>query len=137
MHSLPQPQWQTDYICERRDAVMPSLQVLRRNPGTLKSVNSLLALHDFPFQVTQGNQNLAKRSGRYNAHDSVTAARQLCWPNEGYHASNGKGVLYDDLSLPQWTAGQLSNIYAISDPTLSKQALLQVIHAMRDAVSLP
>ena len=28
-------------------------------------------------------------------------------------------------------SGQLSNIYAISDPTLLKQALLQVIHAMR------
>ena len=56
---------------------------------------------------------------------------------QGLHVSNGKKRdIYDELSLPQWIPGQLSNIYAISDPTLSKQALLQVIFAMRDAVSL-
>ena len=138
--SLPQPQWQPDHTSERCDAVMPSLQVLRGNPRISESVNSLLAPYEgrVHSQLTQGKQNLAKRSGRYNAHDSVTAAPHLRWPNEGSHMSNGKKwVLYDDLSLPQWIAGQLSNIYAISDPTLSKQALLQVIHAMRDAASLP
>ena len=139
MDSLPQPQGQLDHISERCDAVMPSLQVLRGNPGISESVNSLLASYEgrVHSQLTQGKQNSVKRSGRYNSHDSVTAATHLRWPNEGYHASNGKKrVLYDDLPLPQWIAGQLSNIYAISDPTLSKQALLQVIHAMRDAASL-
>ena len=64
-------------------------------------------------------------------------APHLRWPNKGFHASNGKKrVFYDELSLPQWISGQLSNIYAISDPTLSKQALLQGIFAMRDTVSL-
>ena len=36
-----------------------------------------------------------------------------------------------------WSVINISNIYAISDPRESKQALLQVIIAMRDAVSLP
>ena len=39
--------------------------------------------------------------------------------------------------MPQWVAGQLTNIHNISDPSLVKQALLQVIHSMRDATSLP
>ena len=41
------------------------------------------------------------------------------------------------MTVKQWIAGQLSNIYAISDLTLSRQALFQVIHTMRDAVLLP
>ena len=39
--------------------------------------------------------------------------------------------------MPQWVAGQLTNIYSISEPTLVKQAILQMIFAMRDATSLP
>ena len=140
MDSLPQPQGFSDHGSDRRDAVIPNLQVLRGNPGISESVNNLLASYEgrIHSQLAQGKQNTTKRSGRYNAHDSVIAPPHLRWPNEGYHASDGKKrVLYDDLSLPQWIAGQLSNIYAITDPILSKQALLQVIHAMRDAASLP
>ena len=44
---------------------------------------------------------------------------------------------YDELSLPQWVSGQLTNIYNIQDPVLVKQALLQVIMATWDATSLP
>ena len=140
MGSLLQPHGQPDHSSDRSDAVIPGLQVLRSNPGIAESVNNLLASYESRAysQLLQGKQNTTKRSGRYNAHDSITAAPHLRWPNEGYHASDGKKrVLYDDLSLPQWIAGQLTNIYAISDSILSKQALLQVIHAMRDAASLP
>ena len=81
--SLPQPQGQPDHPSEHRDAIMPSLQVLRGNPGISESVNSLLVSYEgrVHSQLTQGKQNPAKRSGRYNAHDSVTAAPHLCWPN--------------------------------------------------------
>ena len=89
------------------------------------------------YDLSQGKPQ-GKKSGRYNLHDTVSTAPQLCWPNEGFHASTGKKrVVYDELALPQWISGQLSKIYAIPDPTISKQALLQVIFAMRDAVSLP
>ena len=46
-------------------------------------------------------------------------------------------LTYDELSIPQWVAGRLTNIYAMSDPTLVKQAILQMTLAMRDAASLP
>ena len=129
MDPLPRPQGQPDHSSEHRDAVIPSLQALRGNPGISEAVNSLLASYKrrAHSEVAQGKPNSVKRSGRYNAHDSVTAAPHLRLPNEGFHASNDKKrVLYDDLSLPQWVVGQLSNICAISDPTLSKHALLQV-----------
>ena len=85
--------------------------------------------------ITQGKQ---KRSGRYNTHDMITVQPHLRWPNKGFHDSNGKKRLtYDELSLPQWLAGQLTNIYAMSDPVQVKQAVLQMTLDMRDAVSLP
>ena len=113
--------------------------MLRSNQGISEAVNNLLTSYEGRAysDLSQGKPQ-SKKSGRYNLHDTVAMAPHLHWPNEGFHASNGKRrVTYDELSMPQWVSGQLSNIYAISDPTLLKQALLQVIHAMRDAVSLP
>ena len=136
---LPRPQAQTTYPMDRRDAVVPNLQTLRNNPTLSEAVNNLLASYEgrMHSELSQGKPQ-TKKSGRYNLHDTVSSAPHLRWPNEGFHATNGKKrVAYDDLSLPQWISGQLSNIHAIADPTVSKQALLQVIHAMRDAVSLP
>ena len=67
-------------------------------------------------------------SGRYNATDTIISALELRWPNEGYHAvGGGKSPLYDDIMMQEWVAGQLSNIYYMQDPTLVKQALLQVM----------
>ena len=128
-------QEQPAHTLDQREAIVPNLHMLRTNQGISEVVNSLLTSYEGRAysDLSQG-----KKSGRYNLHDTVTTAPHLRWPNEGFHASNGKKrVTYDELSLPQWVSGQLSNIYAISDPTLLKQALLQVIHAMRDAVSLP
>ena len=75
---------------------------------------------------------------RIQSTDTTTALPEYRWPNEGYHGSKGKKqVLYDDLSLPQWAVGQLTNVHKIQDPTLLRQALLQVILALRDVTSLP
>ena len=75
-----------------------------------------------------------KKSGRFNATDTVTAVPELRWPNEGFHGIGGrKRTLYDDLSIQERAVGQLSNIYQL----LVKQVLLQVILSLRDATSLP
>ena len=119
--------------------IIPGVDVLRRNPTVSQVVSSMLASYDAQIQnqVLQGKQ-VSKRSGRYNTTDTTTALPEYCWPNEGYHGSKGKKrVLYDDLSLPQWVVGQLTNVHQIQDPTLLRQALLQVILALRDATSLP
>ena len=124
---------------DRHDAVIPSIQNLRGNPGISEAVNNLLASYEGNLQseLARGKPTV-KKSGRYNTHDSVVAPPHLRWPNEGFHSSNGKKrVVYDELSLPQWVAGQLCNIHSISDPVLVKQALSQVIFTMRDATSLP
>ena len=103
-------------------------------------MNNLLSSYEGQIHtdIQQGKQQSGKRSGRYNTHDTVSTQPHLRWPNEGFHASNGKKrLIYDELSLPQWVAGQLTNIYVMSDPTLVKQAILQMTLAMRDAASLP
>ena len=46
-------------------------------------------------------------------------------------------MIYDDLTLPQWVVGQLSNIYHMKDQNTARHALLQVILAMKHATSLP
>ena len=78
------------------------------------------------------------KSGRYNTTDIVHTTLEYRWPNEGYHAPVGKKrVANDDLTLPQWVVGQLSNIFYMKDRTTAKHALLQVILGMKDATSLP
>ena len=122
-----------------RDSIIPGVDVLRWNATVSQAVSSVLASYDAQIQsqVLQGKQ-ASKRSGRYNTTDTTTALPEYRWPNEGYHGSKGKKrVLYDDLSLPQWAVGQLTNVHQIQDPTLLRQALLQVILALRDATSLP
>ena len=118
-----------------RDSILPGIDVLRRNPTVSQAVSSVLAsyVEQIQSQVLQGKQ----ASKRYNTTDTTTALPEYRWPNEGYHGSKGKKrVIYDDLSLPQWAVGQLTNIYQIQDPTLLRQALLQVILALRDVTSL-
>ena len=39
--------------------------------------------------------------------------------------------------MPQWVAGQLTNILHMQDHATSREALIQVIAAMKDAVSIP
>ena len=39
-------------------------------------------------------------------------------------------LLCDDLSMPQWVAGQLTNILHMENQVVAKQALVQVICAM-------
>ena len=48
-----------------------------------------------------------------------------------------KRVVYDELTMPQWVVGQLSNIFHMKDQVTARHALLQVILAMKDATSLP
>ena len=54
-----------------------------------------------------------------------------------YGSSVKKKLLYDDLSMPQWVAEQLTNILHMQNHNLAKQALLQIICAMNAAVLLP
>ena len=126
-------------LSDRRDAIILSIQTLRGIAGISYAVNNLLASYEGNLysELARGKQNV-KKSGRYNTHDSVVAPPHLRWPNEGFHSSRvKKRVIYEELSVPQWVACQLSNIYSISDPIPTKQAVSQVIFAMRDTTSLP
>ena len=133
-----QPPAQSDG--SRQDAILPSVDVLRCIPTISDRVSSVLASYEQQSrqEAMQGKISAAKKSGRYNTVDIATVPPHLRWPNEGCHSANGrKRATYDELSLPQWVLGQLTNIYNIQDPALIKQILLQVIMATRDATSLP
>ena len=79
-----------------------------------------------------------RKSGWYNSTDMAHTAPEFRWPSEGFHCLTvKKKVTYDDLTLPQSVTGQLTNIYHMNDQTTARQALLQVILAMKDATSLP
>ena len=125
---------------DRHNAVITNLQTLRSNATVSDAVNNLLASYEgrIHADIQQGKQQLTKRSGRYNTHDTISGQAHLRWPNEGFHASNGKKRLsYDELSLSQWVAGQLTNIHVMSDYILVKQAIFQMTLAMCGAESLP
>ena len=120
------------------DGIVPSLSTLRQSSEISEAVNQVLSSYENQarLEATQGKG--VKKSGRFNATEAITSSPQLRWPNEGLISVTGKKkVLYDELSVSEWAAGQLSNIYLIQDPVLVKQAMLQAIQVLKDATSLP
>ena len=122
------------------DGVLPSVSALRQNPTISQSVAQVMASYEAQAkqEASLGKQIPTKKSGRFNATDAITSGPELRWPNEGYQGVSGKKrTLYDELSMPEWAVGQLTNIYHIQDPAMVKKALLQTILALKDATSLP
>ena len=108
------------------DGVVPSLENLRRLPNISQAVTSDLAAYE--DQAKSSLLGKQRRSGWYNTTDIAHNPPETRWPNERHHFSAGKkGVPYDELSMAQWVAGQLSNVYNMKDPLTAKHALLQVI----------
>ena len=122
-----------------RDAILPDINVIRNNPNISDAVSRVLASYDQQsrLQAIQGKPHSGKKSGCFNLTDLCTALPEARWPNEGFQSSGNKRIGYDDLTLPQWAAGQLTNVLQIKDTALMKQALLQVVLSLRDATSLP
>ena len=121
----------------QNDRVLSQLETVTQLPSVSNTVSTLLGAHEDQARTTlQGRQH--RKSGRYNSVVLVQTAPEFCWCKEGYHAPTGKKrMIYDDLMLPQWVVGQLSNIYPMRNQTTARHALLQVILAMKDAASLP
>ena len=106
----------------RRDAVTPSVDRLRSLPEVSNFVAGLLADYEIRAQqeVIPGKPLTARRkSGRYNNTETPNARPEGRWPNEGFvAAANARKPLYDDMTLQQWAAGQLSNVLQIQDDSL-------------------
>ena len=122
------------------DAVIPSLEAIRKSEDIIQSVARILNHYEESAkqQTFQGEGHSGKKSGRFNTTETCTAPPKLRWPNEGFFGgANRKRLSYDDMSMPQWVAGQLNNISQIQDNNLLRLVLDQVIAAMQDASSLP
>ena len=101
------------------DGVTPLLDTLRRTPSISEAVTQLLEPYEGQAKASLQGRPHNKKSGRYNTTDIVHTAPELRWPNEGYHAPGGKKrVPYDELTLPQWVEGQLSNIFHMRDQSM-------------------
>ena len=93
--------------------------MLRQNQNILQSVAQVL-----PFYEAQAKQEASqgkaptKKSGRYNTTESEVSAPELRWPKEGYYSMQGKKCsTSDELSIPEWPVGQLTNIFHMQNPT--------------------
>ena len=70
--------------------------------------------------------------------DTTTLGPQFIWPNEGIVTTSYlRKPAYDDFNMAQWASGQLESILFVNDQSLTKNMLIQMDAAMRDAVSLP
>ena len=115
------------------DGVLPGINVLRQNQNISQSVAQAQAKQE----ASQGKAP-TKKSGRYNTTETVLSIPELRWPNEGFYSMQGKKrSTYDELSIPEWAVGQLTNIFHMQNPDTVKKALLQTILALKDATSLP
>ena len=67
------------------DAVIPDVNAIRANPTISQSVSHILSSLEAGSraEVTQGKAT-HKKSGRFNATDTITAVPELRWPNEGF-----------------------------------------------------
>ena len=63
-------------------------------------------------------KNTSQKSGRCNTTDIVTAIPECRLGNEGYYGR--RKVAFDDLTLPEWATGQLSNKLQIQDQSTAK-----------------
>ena len=77
-----------------RDAVLPSLEVMRWLPNVSQAVSGVLASYDQQNRQDSMQGKPHRRSGRYNNYDTVSAPPEVRWPNEGFHGSNGKNDYY-------------------------------------------
>ena len=109
----------------------------RRKPTTRQAEAQIQQWQDQAQSALQGKQ-LHRKSGRYPANEIPHVEPHMRWPNQGLIVGNShRRWAYDDLSLPQWICGQITNIRQIQDLGLLHAMLDQVIYAMKDACRLP
>ena len=120
--------------------IIPCLNSLMQNPTISQAVIQVISGYDAQARQDAGlgKHHSNRKSRRFNTTDTIIASPELRWPNEGHHGINGKKqTMYDELSLPEWAVGQLTNICHIQDQVTSKKALPETIMALKNATSLP
>ena len=102
--SLPTPPTVQHAAHFTSDGIVPNINVLRQNQNISQSVT----------YEAQARQDVAQK-GKAPTKKSIEAVAiipKLRWPNEGYYRVQGKRkATYDELSIPEWAADQLNNIY--------------------------
>ena len=85
-----------------RDPVLPTMDILCCIPKVVEAVNNVLASYKARAKADSLQGEAVKKSGRYNAVDTVNTPAHLRWLNEGFQGNVGKKrALYDELTMPQ------------------------------------
>ena len=118
-------------------ATVPALDSLRSQQDLARAPDEQLDTLEGAVRAQHlGKQ--AKKSGRFNTSDLPSADPTVRWPNEGTKLVAGRRKLpYDELSIPQWVYGQLTNIMQVDSYVTQRYMILQIISAMKDAAHLP
>ena len=62
--------------------------------------------------------------GNDNTTEAVASILELRWPNKGYYGVQGKRkATYDEVNIPEWAVGQLTNIYHMQNPDTKKKSV--------------
>ena len=121
-----------------REELLPPLQALHTHAPTMTAADQQIAQWDSNTQANIQGKPPARKSGRYPANEIPTVDPSLRWPNQGLlvgQSSRRRG--YDDLSLPQWVCGQLTNVRQVNDLQTVRAMISQMIESMKDACWMP
>ena len=118
---------------------VPTLQQVRSNPGLSTQAATLIASYeDRALQENLPGRQLRPKSGRFSNVENPLIPPHLRWANEGFVCPGGNVTPhFNQLTLPQFVAGQLANCMQVNDLMLLKSMLAQVADSMKDATSLP
>ena len=121
-----------------QDLIIPLLQTLRSNTMANNAADVQMTRLQATARDTCQGKLTHRVSGHYNTREIPGSDPQVRWPNEGVAPTGGAQRLkYDELSIPQWVAGEISNLLQVEDSRIQRYMLLQVRNSMRDAMSLP
>ena len=90
-----------------------SMDLLKANPLIQRLVEERVSMLEarMKTELSQGNPNNRKKSGRYNTSDTPCALPYRHWPNESCPSgATRKQTAFDDLSLGQFVMGFVSNM---------------------------
>ena len=116
----------------------PTLDMLRSQPSANQAADEVIDQMDSSVRRRMMATTNPRKSGRFNSSDLPGADPMLRWPNEGTKVISGKRKIpYDDLSIPQWVYGQVTNILQVRFYPIQNYMLIQLVYAMKDAAHLP
>ena len=111
-----------------------SMDLLKANPLIQRLVEERVSMLEaqIKMELSQGNPNNRKKSGRYNTTDTPCAPPYRRWPNETCPSgATRKRTVFDDLSLGQFVVGLVSNILETQNANMRRHMLTELLETAK------